>query len=231
VNRWAGSLRYGGNEADDKRNCGFTPGSISWRLENRYKVISFPADVRNHLQSRHDCMLAEKSVRVQGLWKTCGFDLRSAFKITKAVTSANASREATRNTQSMLCDRSGQGELTCRSIKPERHAVEIADGKAACDDAESNRRETLMPSPRNEIRDLTSFGILQDQMRANATNAQFSRFKGFGRQATQKTQGFLVPTWKKKTHGRVSRCRAVALGPPNAQVESQPSENPRIADP
>ena len=66
-------------------------------LKTEYKVIRFPKNVRDLIQSRVTSMLAEVPPQLQRLVEDMRLRImRSAFKLTKAAATANASREATR---------------------------------------------------------------------------------------------------------------------------------------
>jgi len=65
-------------------------------LRSEHKVIENPKVVRDHIRSRVTAMLAEVPVQLQRLVEDMRLRImRSAFKLTKAVTTANASRQAT----------------------------------------------------------------------------------------------------------------------------------------
>ena len=65
-------------------------------LRTEYKVIENPDDVKEHIRSKVNAMLAEVPGPLQNLVDDMGLRImRSAFKLTKAVTTANASRKST----------------------------------------------------------------------------------------------------------------------------------------
>jgi hypothetical protein len=65
-------------------------------LRSEYRVIENPKDVRDHIHSRVTAMLAQVPVELQNLVEDMRLRIvRSAFKLTKAVTTANASRQST----------------------------------------------------------------------------------------------------------------------------------------
>ena len=160
-------------------------------LKTEYKVISFPEDVRNHLQSRTTAMLAEIPPELQGLVEDMRLRIvRSAFKITKAVTVANASREATRE-YAEYAMRFVQDKVNyIRSIKPDDIAVEIAEERPNIDDA-VKRREIIDA----EFRGM-KFGIdqvmefLQDQMEGECNKRTIQRdLKDLGAKPLKKPKG------------------------------------------
>jgi len=66
-------------------------------LRTEYKVIEIPKDVRDYIHASVTAMLAEVPDQLQRLVEDMRLRImRSAFKLTKAVTTANASRKATR---------------------------------------------------------------------------------------------------------------------------------------
>jgi len=66
-------------------------------LRTEYKAIEIPKDVRDFIHARVTAMLADVPVQLQNLVEDMRLRiLRSAFKLTKSVTTANASRKATR---------------------------------------------------------------------------------------------------------------------------------------